>query len=71
MKVDAATRFAVRKLGDAGVSAYRAGDYESASEKLEKAYELMPVPSLGLWSARALVQRGSWTQAAERYLTTR
>lgn len=71
MKVDAKTRFAVRKLGAAGVSAYHAGDYEGASEKLEKAYELMPVPSLGLWSARALVRRGLWTRAAERYLTTR
>lgn len=69
--MDAATRFAVRQLGNAGVSAYRAGDYESASEKLEKAYELLPVPSLALWSARALVQRGLWTRAAERYLTAR
>ncbi len=69
--VSASTRFAVRKLGDAGVSAYRAGDYASASEKLEKAYELMPVPSLALWSARALVQRGLWTQAAERYFSAR
>lgn len=66
-----ATRAAVRKLADAGVAAYRAGDLEGASEKLEKAYQLMPVPSLALWSARALMGRGAWTRAAERYLSAR
>jgi hypothetical protein len=69
--IDAATRAAVRKLGGAGVEAYAAKDYETASEKLERAYQLMPVPSLALWSARALVGRGLWMQAAERYLEAR
>jgi hypothetical protein len=53
------------------VAAYRAEKYDEASERLEKAYRLMPVPSLALWSARALVARGLWTRAAERYLSAR
>jgi hypothetical protein len=66
--VDEATRAAARDLGAAGTSAYVAGDYEEASEKLERAFQLMPVPSLGLWSARAFAKRGLFVQAAERYL---
>lgn len=66
--IDDATRAAVRKLGDAGTNAYEAGDYELASEKLEKAFQLLMVPSLALWSARALAKRGLLAQAAERYL---
>ncbi|HEX6765072.1 MAG TPA: hypothetical protein VF103_06330 [Polyangiaceae bacterium] len=66
--VDDATRAAARELGTAGVQAYQAGDYETASEKLEKAYRVLKAPSLGLWSARALVKQRRLVQAAERYL---
>jgi hypothetical protein len=69
--IDDATRAAVRRLGEAGLAAYQAEKYEEASERLEKAYGLMPVPSLALWSARALVARGLWTRGAERYLSAR
>jgi hypothetical protein len=65
--LDDATRAAARDLGAAGTQAYLAGNYEEASEKLERAFQLMPVPSLGLWSARALAKRGLLAQAAERY----
>jgi len=65
--VDDATRNTARKLGYAGVEAYQAGDYRTASEKLEKAYAVLRVPSLGLWSARALVKLGKWVEGAERY----
>lgn len=56
-----------RSLGLAGVEAFQAGSYEQASEKLEQAYALMNVPSLGLWSGRALAKRGLLVEAANRY----
>lgn len=66
-EVDAATRGAARTLGYDGVKAYEAGDYAVASEKLEKAYRVLKVPSLGLWSARALARLGKLVEATERY----
>lgn len=65
---DSATKGAVRGLAYEGVEAYQAGKYDLASEKLETAYETSRVPSLGLWSARALEKRGLLVEAAERYL---
>jgi hypothetical protein len=66
-EADSATRDAARTLGLSGVDAYQAGDYEVASARLEKAYALINVPSLGLWSARALVKRNLLVEAANRY----
>jgi hypothetical protein len=69
-QVDDSTRTAARALGTAGVDAYQAGDYPTASDKLEKAYGLLKVPTLGLWSGRALVKLGKWVEASERFLET-
>jgi hypothetical protein len=66
--VDDATRGAARKIGYSGVEAYQAGNYPTANEKLEKAYRVLRVPSLGLWSARALAKVGKLVEASERYL---
>lgn len=63
---DSATRGAARKLGTSGVEAYQTGDYASASEKLERAYAALKVPSLGLWSARAFIKLNRWVEASER-----
>lgn len=65
---DDATRGAARQLGDEGISAFQAGDFQTASTKLEKAYAVWRVPSIGLWSARALVQLGKLVEGRERYL---
>jgi hypothetical protein len=65
--VDDATRQAARNLGMSGVEAYQAQDYATASAKLEKAYRALKVPSLGLWSARALVKVDKLIEAGERY----
>lgn len=65
---DTATRAAARGLGVSGVENYQAGRYEEASDELEKAYGILRVPSLALWSARALAKRGLLVEAAERYL---
>jgi hypothetical protein len=64
---DDAARTKARSLGYAGVEAYAAGDYSEASAKLEESFQLLPVPSLGLWSARALVGLGRWVAAEQRY----
>lgn len=64
---DSSTRTEARTLGLSGVEAYQAGRYDAASEKLEKAYAIMNVPSIGLWSARALAKRGLLVEAANRY----
>ncbi|HVY26077.1 MAG TPA: hypothetical protein VHB79_05970 [Polyangiaceae bacterium] len=63
-----AERTAARALGTAGVEAYQEGDYAAASDKLEKAFQILKVPSLGLWSARALEKRGQLVEALNRYL---
>jgi len=68
--VDDETRAAARKLGTEGVRAYQAGNYDEASERLERAFSLLEAPSLGLWSARALEKKGQLVKAAERYLKT-
>jgi hypothetical protein len=65
--VDEASRATARKLGYSGVEAYQAGDFKGASDKLERAYRVLRVPSLGLWSARALLKLGKLVEASERY----
>jgi hypothetical protein len=67
-KVDDETRAAARKLANAGVAAYQAQHYDEASAKLEKAFQLLELPSVGLWSARALVKTGHLVEGQERYL---
>lgn len=61
------SRRRARELGYAGVEAYEAGDYAVARENLEKAYRTLSAPSLGTWSARALVKLGRLVEAVERY----
>lgn len=65
-EVTDATRAAARELGYAGVESYQAGSYQVAYDKLDKAYQVLNVPSLGLWSARALIKLNRWVEAAER-----
>src|SRR5688500_19688537 len=65
---DESTRTAARALGTAGVEAYQANDFATATDKLEKAYGILRAPSLGLWSGRALVKVGKLVEAADRFL---
>jgi hypothetical protein len=67
-EVDDATRASARQLGYSGVEAFQSGQYESAHARLDKAYRVLKVPSLGLWSARALEKLGKLVEASERYL---
>ena len=66
-QTDDASRAAARDLGTSGVEAYQRDSFAEASGKLEKAYQVLRVPSLGLWSARALVKVGQLVKASERY----
>jgi hypothetical protein len=65
--VDDATRRAARELGASGVEAFQEGQFVKASDKLDRAYRVLKVPSLGLWSARALAKINKLVEAAERY----
>ncbi len=67
-QADDATRAAARTLGYEGISDFQAGKFPSAADKLDRAYQALRVPSLGLWSARALEKNGKLVAAAERYL---
>lgn len=58
---------AARRLAEAGSVDYKKGDYAAALTKLERAYDLVKVPKLGLWYARSLAKNGKLVEAAERY----
>jgi hypothetical protein len=57
----------IEKLREAGMAAYRAGDYASAKKAFDDAYGRSPLSSLGVWSARARVKLGEWVEADGRY----
>jgi hypothetical protein len=65
-----AERGAARTLGVEGVKDYQAGKYKSAAEQLDKAFDILQAPALGLWSARAFEKLGRLVEASERYLKT-
>jgi hypothetical protein len=65
--VEAEVRAQARALAYAGVEAYAVQNYRVASDKLEESFRLLRVPSLGLWSARALARLGKWVEAQARY----
>jgi hypothetical protein len=50
------------------VNNFEAGEFAAASDKLNRAFETIHAPSLGLWSARALARCGRLVQASERYV---
>jgi hypothetical protein len=65
---DETARRAARDLGNEGIELYEKGDYPNALDRLDRAYQVMSVPTLGLWSARALEKNGLLVEASERYL---
>lgn len=64
---DDANRASARALGNEGIDAYDRGDDATAIDKLERAYRVVPIPTLGLWLARALARSGRLVEASERY----
>jgi hypothetical protein len=67
-QTDASTRAAARNIATAGVQALEQGDVELATQKLTKAFELLPAPSIALWLGRALVKKGQLVEAAEHFI---
>ena len=67
-QTDPSTRAAARNIATAGVQALEQGDVELATQKLTKAFELLPVPSIALWLGRALAKKGQLVEAAEHFI---
>jgi hypothetical protein len=66
-QVDDRARAAARSLAEDGVAALQSGDTATAVDKLERAYQIVKLPAVGLWSARALAKSGRLVNASERY----
>jgi len=66
-QVDWKTRSAARTLGVEGLQLMRKEAWAEAYDKLERAYSLYPVPTLGLATARCLDKLGRLVESAERY----
>jgi tetratricopeptide (TPR) repeat protein len=56
-----------RDLAKAGKRDFDAGHWEDAELKFQRAYALAKVPTLAVWTARALVKRGQLVAGAELY----
>ncbi len=67
-QVDDATRSAARQLATDGSAAYQADDFAQAYDQFNRAYQLVHVPTVGIWAARSLVKLGRLVEASERYL---
>jgi hypothetical protein len=62
-----AARAAARSAGYDGIHAYESGDMAVAVDKLGRAFDVVKIPTLGLWYARALAKNGNLVEASERY----
>lgn len=65
---DAAATSSAREAAKSGIADYYAGRYEAAQDKLARAFAVVPVPTLALFHARALVKTGKLVEASEVYL---
>jgi tetratricopeptide (TPR) repeat protein len=65
---DEASKVAARELADQGLVAYEAGRYDEAASALKRAYAIVKIPTLALYTARALEKLGKWVEASEIYL---
>ncbi len=62
-----AARAAARTSGYEGIQAFESGNMAVAVDKLGRAFNVVKVPTLGLWYARALAKTGNLVEASERY----
>ena len=60
-----------REIAKQGLDAFDAGNYQEASQKLLKAFEVVKVPTLAVYAARSLVKMGRLVEACELYLQAR
>ena len=59
-----------REIAKQGIEAYDAEDYAAAETHLRQAYDLVKVPTIGLYWARALEKLGRLVEASEVYRET-
>jgi hypothetical protein len=67
---DASTRRAARQLAEEGAALYDEGKYAEAADRLHRAHELVPAPTIAVLEAKALVKIRRLVRAAERYEQT-
>jgi len=64
---DEATRLAARQLAQEGLELLQEERYAEAQDKLQRAYEIVPAPTVALLEGRALEGMGKLIEAAERF----
>jgi hypothetical protein len=64
---DDSARSSARELATEGSELYRAGDYAGAYDRFQRAFDVVHVPTLGVWAARSLAKLGRLVEAGERY----
>ncbi len=60
-------RARARELAAVGGQLYQDKDYAAAFTKLDEAYRILRVPTLGFYTGHCLENLGRWVEAAERY----
>jgi hypothetical protein len=63
-----AERSAARELGNQGLEDFQRGDFPAALDKLQRAHDIVHLPTTGLWLGRTLDKVGRLIDASERYL---
>jgi len=67
---DDANKNAARELAEQAAKAMEAEDWAKAQDLYQRAYALVPAPTLSLRHARALAKGGRWVEALEAYVRT-
>lgn len=62
-----ATRLEAKALADEGLALFEKGDLTNAVDRLARAEELVPLPTITLQRARALQRLGRWVEARAAY----
>lgn len=65
--LDDASRGTARQLATEGSEFYTRGDFLQALDRFQRAYAVVKLPTVGIWSARALVKLNRLVEASERY----
>ena len=67
---DDETRAAARQMARRGADAFDEGNFETAYDLFNRAYALMPVPSISVYEARAAEKLGKLVEALDAYERT-
>ncbi len=67
LAVDDSAKGAARELSSQGKEDFDAGRFDAATQKFQKAFDVVKVPTLALWSARCESRLGHLVAASELY----